>query len=255
MTDATPTPPPPPPRRRPTPGWGPKGKVREPIAVAIFSIITLGIYFLVWTYKIFKENKEFSGDGVGGVIGLVIGIVIGIVNWFLHPVGDRQHLREDGPREARPRRDRLLEPDPDRRLLHLGLQGPGRDDATTRLYDTVDRRVRRRVADYPVNLEFDRDYDVQNWRPLVNWLLAIPQWIVLYILGIVAFVLWFVSLFVVAVHGAEPLPRVPDDVPPLLLASLELRRIHAQRVPAVRLRDRRRRRGVRRGGGDGRRPG
>ena len=85
MTDATPTPPPPPSTPAPTPGMGPKGKVREPIAVAIFSIITLGIYFLVWTYKIFKENKEFSGDGVGGVIGLVIGIVVGIVNWFLIP--------------------------------------------------------------------------------------------------------------------------------------------------------------------------
>jgi hypothetical protein len=82
MSDTTPAPPPPPPA---TPGWGPKGKVREPVAVIIFSIITLGIYYLVWTYKVFKENKDFSGDGIGGVIGLVIGIVIGIVNWFLLP--------------------------------------------------------------------------------------------------------------------------------------------------------------------------
>jgi hypothetical protein len=66
-------------------GWGPKGKVREPIAVIIFSIITLGIYFLVWTYKIFEENKKYSGEGVGGVIGLVIGLVVGFVNLFLIP--------------------------------------------------------------------------------------------------------------------------------------------------------------------------
>ena len=59
-------------------------------------------------------------------------------------------------------------------------------------------------GDYPVNLEFNRDYDVQNWRPLVNWLLAIPQWIVLYILGIVAFVLWVVSLFVVLFTERNP---------------------------------------------------
>src|SRR5690349_6289557 len=84
MADTAPATPPPPPAAA-APGWGPKGKVREPVAVIVFSIITLGIYFLVWTYKIFKENKEFSGDGVGGVIGLVIGIVIGIVNWFLIP--------------------------------------------------------------------------------------------------------------------------------------------------------------------------
>jgi Domain of unknown function (DUF4234) len=80
MTDTTPAPPP-----ATSAGWGPKGKVREPVGVIIFSIITLGIYFLVWTYKIFKENKEYSGDGVGGVIGLVIGLVIGVVNLFLIP--------------------------------------------------------------------------------------------------------------------------------------------------------------------------
>ena len=40
---------------------------------------------------------------------------------------------------------------------------------------------------YPIDLEYERDYDVQNWRPLVNWLLAIPHWIVLYLLGMVAF--------------------------------------------------------------------
>jgi hypothetical protein len=83
VTDVTP--PPPPPATPAATGWGPKGKVREPVAVIIFSIITLGIYFLVWTYKVFKENKDFSGDGVGGVIGLVIGLVVGVVNWFLIP--------------------------------------------------------------------------------------------------------------------------------------------------------------------------
>jgi Domain of unknown function (DUF4234) len=86
MTDASATPVPPPPSTpAPVQGWGPKGKVREPVAVIVFSIITLGIYFLVWTYKIFKENKDFSGAGIGGIIGLVIGIVIGIVNWFVIP--------------------------------------------------------------------------------------------------------------------------------------------------------------------------
>ena len=88
MADTSDTPAPPPPPASvpvPTSGWGPNGKVREPIAVALLSIVTLGIYFLVWTYKIFKENKDFSGDGVGGVIGLVIGLVIGVVNLFLVP--------------------------------------------------------------------------------------------------------------------------------------------------------------------------
>jgi hypothetical protein len=88
MTDATaetPAPPPPPAMPARVAAWGPKGNVREPIAVVIFSIITLGIYFLVWTSKIFKENRDFSGDGIGGVIGLVIGLVVGFVNLFVIP--------------------------------------------------------------------------------------------------------------------------------------------------------------------------
>ena len=87
MSDTTPATPPPPP---PASGWGPKGKVREPVAVMIFSIITLGIYFLVWSYKVFDENKKFSGEGVGGVIGLILAFFLGIVNWFLLPseIGD-----------------------------------------------------------------------------------------------------------------------------------------------------------------------
>jgi hypothetical protein len=83
MADTSPATPPPPPAA--ASGWGPKGKVREPVAVIIFSIITLGIYFLVWSYKVFKENKDFSGAGVGGGIGLLLAILLGIVNWFLLP--------------------------------------------------------------------------------------------------------------------------------------------------------------------------
>jgi hypothetical protein len=84
-TPATPPAPPAPPAPTAATGWGPKGKVREPVAVMIFSIITLGIYYLVWSYKVFDENKKFSGAGVGGVIGLILAFLFGIVNWFLLP--------------------------------------------------------------------------------------------------------------------------------------------------------------------------
>jgi hypothetical protein len=84
MTDSMPTPPPPP-TAPVVQGWGPVGKVRNPVAVIIFSIITIGIYYLVWSYKVFKENKDFSGEGVGGGIGLLLAILLGIVNWFLLP--------------------------------------------------------------------------------------------------------------------------------------------------------------------------
>jgi hypothetical protein len=90
MTDPTPTPPPAQPAPAPPAavapaGRGPVGKVRSPWAVIGLSIITLGIYFLYWTYQVFREMKDRTGNGVGGVIGLVIALVIGIVNWFLIP--------------------------------------------------------------------------------------------------------------------------------------------------------------------------
>ena len=66
-------------------GWGPVGKVRSPWAVIGLSLITLGIYFLYWTYQVFREMKEHTYQGIGGPIGLLIGILIGIVNSFLIP--------------------------------------------------------------------------------------------------------------------------------------------------------------------------
>jgi hypothetical protein len=91
MTDqpAAPTPPPaaapPPPPPVPSQGSRPVGKVREPAAVVIFSIITLGIYFLYWTYQVFRELKEHTGEGIGPIIGLVLAILISPVNWFVLP--------------------------------------------------------------------------------------------------------------------------------------------------------------------------
>ena len=96
MTEATPAVPPPessrpdvPPPAVPTPGApparGPVGKVRSAAAVIIFSIITLGIYFLYWTYQVFRELKEHTSQGIGPIIGLVIAIVINPVNWFVLP--------------------------------------------------------------------------------------------------------------------------------------------------------------------------
>jgi hypothetical protein len=61
------------------------GKVRNPWGVIGLSIITLGIYFLYWTYQVFREMKERTGNGVGPVVGLVIALVIGVVNLFLIP--------------------------------------------------------------------------------------------------------------------------------------------------------------------------
>lgn len=52
---------------------------------------------------------------------------------------------------------------------------------------------------YPVQLDLEAPLEVARWRPLVHWILAIPQFIVLYVLqlvlGVLAFVSWFAILF------------------------------------------------------------
>ncbi|HEX6424327.1 MAG TPA: DUF4389 domain-containing protein [Acidimicrobiales bacterium] len=52
---------------------------------------------------------------------------------------------------------------------------------------------------YPATFAVDTPESITNWRPLVQWLLAIPHFIVLYALGVlsqvVAVIAWFVILF------------------------------------------------------------
>jgi hypothetical protein len=53
--------------------------------VILLSIVTLGIYGLYWQYASFQEMKDYSNEGIGGIVGLILALCIGIVNWFLLP--------------------------------------------------------------------------------------------------------------------------------------------------------------------------
>jgi hypothetical protein len=99
MTSDTPAETPPPPAETPPPpppagrgGTGPLGKVRSPVVVILLSIVTLGIYHLFWIYYVYKELKDHTSEGIGGVIGLVIALagvatggLVGLVNLFVLP--------------------------------------------------------------------------------------------------------------------------------------------------------------------------
>ena len=93
-------------RRRPPPapaaGWGPKGKVREPRSRWRSSRSSRSAS-TSWCgpYKVFKENKDFSGEGVGGVHRPGDRrSLIGIVNWFLLPSEIGNIYAKDGHGEA-----------------------------------------------------------------------------------------------------------------------------------------------------------
>lgn len=59
-------------------------------------------------------------------------------------------------------------------------------------------------SSYPVTLTFDPPDKVANWRPLVNWLLAIPHFIILYGLRILAEVVSIISWFTILFTGELP---------------------------------------------------
>lgn len=57
---------------------GPVGKVRGTGKCILLSIVTLGIYGIVWYYSVHEEMKRHSGQGIGGGLALVISFVFGL---------------------------------------------------------------------------------------------------------------------------------------------------------------------------------
>ena len=62
---------------------GPIGKVRGTGVCILLTIVTFGIYPLVWYYSTHEEMKRHSGQGIGGVVGLLLAFFIGIVSPYL----------------------------------------------------------------------------------------------------------------------------------------------------------------------------
>ena len=57
---------------------------------------------------------------------------------------------------------------------------------------------------YPATFSFDPPDKVANWRPLVNWLLVIPHFVILYGLRILSQVVGIISWFVIVFTGELP---------------------------------------------------
>lgn len=57
---------------------------------------------------------------------------------------------------------------------------------------------------FPLQLDLDAPDTIARWRPLVHWLLSIPQLIVLYALGIIQNVIWILSFFAILFTGRMP---------------------------------------------------
>ena len=64
-------------------GARPLGKPRGWVVVVLLTLVTLGIYGFVWWYKSFQEMKDYSGNGIGGLVGLILAFFVGVVNPFI----------------------------------------------------------------------------------------------------------------------------------------------------------------------------
>jgi hypothetical protein len=101
--DAPPPPPPPPPGAPGdagmpiTPGgFGPLGKRRSIGLVIVLSLVTCGIWTLVWSYQNGEELKQHNRDGLGGVLYLVISFFISPVTMFLMAGEVEKMYRREG---------------------------------------------------------------------------------------------------------------------------------------------------------------
>jgi Domain of unknown function (DUF4234) len=75
---------------------GPVGKRRGIVFVLLIGLITLSIYWIYWVYKTQQEMKDYSGQGLGGVLGLVIWILISPVSAFVIPSEIGKMYQRDG---------------------------------------------------------------------------------------------------------------------------------------------------------------
>jgi Domain of unknown function (DUF4234) len=119
MTDAPQppeaAPPPPPPPSVPPSGPGyyvtPVGRPPESIGGVFYSIgltilltiVTLGIWTFLWTYRTSEDLKRYNGDGLGGVLDIVILFVFSPVLMFTIPNEIKnayQHAGRESPISA-----------------------------------------------------------------------------------------------------------------------------------------------------------
>ena len=108
MSD-TPPPPPPPPAAPPPPPFaaasgiaatGPIGKPRSIGLVILLTIVTIGIWTLVWSYQNGDELKRHRGQGLGGIAYLIITFLLAPVTMFLM-AGEVESMYRDAGKEPR----------------------------------------------------------------------------------------------------------------------------------------------------------
>lgn len=98
MSDTPPPQPPPPSTGGPVDvgEFGPIGKRRSVALVIVLSIVTLGIWTIIWSFQNGDELKRYARSGIGGVGYLFITLLISPVTMFLMASEVEQIYRRQG---------------------------------------------------------------------------------------------------------------------------------------------------------------
>lgn len=62
----------------------------------LFTIITLGIWGAIWTYRTKEDLKRYNGEGLGGVLGVVVYLLLSVVLMFTIPNEIEKMYQRDG---------------------------------------------------------------------------------------------------------------------------------------------------------------
>ena len=95
---------PPTPASRPEGYFVPAGRVPErlggvyysPGLVILLTIVTIGIWGALWSYRSNEDLKRYNGDGLGGVLAVVIYLLLSIVLMFTIPNEIEKMYQRDG---------------------------------------------------------------------------------------------------------------------------------------------------------------
>ncbi|MGI9052557.1 MAG: DUF4234 domain-containing protein [Ilumatobacteraceae bacterium] len=72
------------------------GAYYSPGLVILLSIVTIGIWTILWSYRTNEDLKRYNGDGLGGTLAVVIHILLSVVLMFTIPNEIQKIYERDG---------------------------------------------------------------------------------------------------------------------------------------------------------------
>lgn len=79
------------------PRWrGPVGRPRSIGLTILLTILTCGIWQIVWSYQTHEDLERYRGEGIGATIALILAIFASIAVMFTVPMEIEKLYREEG---------------------------------------------------------------------------------------------------------------------------------------------------------------